>query len=512
MATVTTVVVLAAGMGVLGQGVAFAAKTITVCASGCMYSSVSDAVDNAPSGATIQIGPGTYRGGIDIVDKKLTLQGAGPLTTMITANYGSVVSVVNINSSSKVELRNLMVVGGTAPENPGPGGGGIYNQGQLDLYNVRVQDNWADYGGGIYNKGTLSMRFGGFGNNIAWAGGGLYNAAGATATLTDVGVSRNSASYGGGIYNKGTLKVLSQASTSSGNQVRENIAGMNGGGIYNSGTVQITRGNVIGNMAESHEGGGIYNDSAGSVTLIQTSVNSNKATFGAGIFNNGSLKLQGTGVHNNAARLSGGGLFTTTAVNLSRAGISQNTALAGADVYYSKDACPSSCPEGTGIQVWMYPNFTPASVEGWGWLGSDVTLEVDNGSDGTVDYAAKMPTNPNGPVSFDADGQFNLSEGDTVRLMSDGGPTVQETIVRHLTLTTLDPNTDIIAGTAPPNTEVLVFLGQSVGIPPFDVYSDGNGLWSFNVAQHGYDLTAGMTGNVFISDWLGGGTGIGWNT
>jgi hypothetical protein len=55
-------VVLAAGaltVGVAGQANA-AKQPITVCPSGCDYTTIQAAIDNAPNGAQIQIAAGTY--------------------------------------------------------------------------------------------------------------------------------------------------------------------------------------------------------------------------------------------------------------------------------------------------------------------------------------------------------------------------------------------------------------------------------------------------------------------
>src|SRR5262249_5751973 len=45
---------------------AVSAATLTVCPSGCQYSQIGPAVAAASNGDTIQVGPGTYQGGITI--------------------------------------------------------------------------------------------------------------------------------------------------------------------------------------------------------------------------------------------------------------------------------------------------------------------------------------------------------------------------------------------------------------------------------------------------------------
>jgi len=53
----------------------------TVCAKGCAFTGINAAIGAASPGATITIGPGTYAENV-VVDKPLTLQGAGRRTTI----------------------------------------------------------------------------------------------------------------------------------------------------------------------------------------------------------------------------------------------------------------------------------------------------------------------------------------------------------------------------------------------------------------------------------------------
>jgi nitrous oxidase accessory protein NosD len=53
----------------------------TVCAKGCAFTGINAAIKAASPGATITIGPGTYTENV-VVDKSLTLQGAGRRTTI----------------------------------------------------------------------------------------------------------------------------------------------------------------------------------------------------------------------------------------------------------------------------------------------------------------------------------------------------------------------------------------------------------------------------------------------
>jgi pectin methylesterase-like acyl-CoA thioesterase len=61
----------------------------TVCAKRCAFTSINAAIGAASPGATITIGPGTYTENV-VVDKPLTLQGAGSHTTIEPATSNPV--------------------------------------------------------------------------------------------------------------------------------------------------------------------------------------------------------------------------------------------------------------------------------------------------------------------------------------------------------------------------------------------------------------------------------------
>ena len=77
---------------VLGAGAEPAlAATLTVCPHGCQFSQIAPAVAAAKSGDTIQVGPGTYAGGVTI-GISVHLAGAGPGATIIRGG-GSVLTI-----------------------------------------------------------------------------------------------------------------------------------------------------------------------------------------------------------------------------------------------------------------------------------------------------------------------------------------------------------------------------------------------------------------------------------
>ena len=85
----------------------------TVCRSGCLYSSISQAIEEAHEGDTITIGPGTYEENLDI-KKDLTLKGAGrDRTTIVPPKEGLFSAVIDIESDSQIEvvIEGLTVAG-----------------------------------------------------------------------------------------------------------------------------------------------------------------------------------------------------------------------------------------------------------------------------------------------------------------------------------------------------------------------------------------------------------------
>ena len=62
-----------------------AAATLSVCTSGCTYTSIQTAVTAAAAGDTISVGPGTYAEVVSISSKNLTLLGSGSSQSTVTA-------------------------------------------------------------------------------------------------------------------------------------------------------------------------------------------------------------------------------------------------------------------------------------------------------------------------------------------------------------------------------------------------------------------------------------------
>jgi len=211
------------------------------------------------------------------IDKNLTISGPGAaqLTVARSNEGGPNFRIFQITAGTTVTIDGLTVSNGRADDDEE--GGGIYNQGTLNLTSSTISGNSASegYGGGIYNSGTLNLTSSTISGNSALSllfpdGGGIYNERG-TLTLTSSTISGNSAyRSGGGIYDwLGTLTIIN--STISGNTATDG-----GGGISSlGGTVNLTSSTISGNTASF--AGGIYNNQ-GTLNLTSSTVSGNTAS------------------------------------------------------------------------------------------------------------------------------------------------------------------------------------------------------------------------------------------
>ena len=97
---------------------AVSAATLTVCPSGCQYSQIGPAVAAAHSGDTIEVGPGTYQGGITI-DVSVRLAGAGAGSTIIRGgDHVLTIGAFGASSEPAVSISGVTITGGVARSSP----------------------------------------------------------------------------------------------------------------------------------------------------------------------------------------------------------------------------------------------------------------------------------------------------------------------------------------------------------------------------------------------------------
>jgi CSLREA domain-containing protein len=336
---------------------------------------------------------GNATGDIDIITGSVTINGAGPASTIIDGNQLD--RVLHVHSGASVEFRSVTIANGHAPDGPpegkGDDGGGIYNAGALILDHSHVSGNYAGQGNG-QNPNVCGD---------GGQGGGVYNTG--VLTVTDSTISGNSAGQGpagwvcgegshggggGGIYNADTLVVLSST-------IASNVAGDaswswsrgghggDGGGIYNAGTVTCTYGNIVSNTAGAGgsgyagysgpggHGGGIYNGHILAVTGSTFRGNSagrgGSGDYawsayggdGGGIYNGGTLQVAGCTLSDNAAGNggfsgwgypgaagTGGGIYSSGTLTVADSTISGNMAGDGGGVAGRYQGGPGGCGGG----------------------------------------------------------------------------------------------------------------------------------------------------------------------
>ncbi len=161
-------------------------------------------------------------------------------------------SVLEIPGNQQVVLSHLTIAGGTAVN-----GGGINNQGQLNLTGVTLENNPATaLGGGIYNLGgRVVLRDSFILNNTAAEGGGIYNDGG-QVSLTNTLVDNNTATDGGGIKTEGG-RVTTLGST----VISNNTADFGGGvSLINRGQVSLGSGTQVDSNQATGTGGALFPD------------------------------------------------------------------------------------------------------------------------------------------------------------------------------------------------------------------------------------------------------------
>lgn len=325
-------------------------------------------------------------GDLDITDT-LSLVGAAPNLTIISG-----LSVANTNRilqihRGTVNLSNLSLIEAHSPWD----GAAIYNQGELTLNNVNLNNNHTVFnynynanterlhGGAIYNAGHLSISNSGLASNRT--SGGLYDFKGgaiysiAPLTITTTIFRENQAVEGGAIYstspnnqltinssefidnaavfvNDNELSLggalwLNNPATISNSIFRGNEA-VGAGAIYALKDVAITNSIFDSNSAGS--GNGIAHGTAihsKGHAIINHSIFKSNGGGSAAIGNVGTMQINRTTIINNTNRAvpymdntpigKGGGIYTTNQLTVTNTTISNNTAnFAGAGIYNAR--------------------------------------------------------------------------------------------------------------------------------------------------------------------------------
>ena len=190
-----------AASGLFASATVASVETITVCESGCNYTSINAAIDAASNGDIIQLSAETYTEGVVINTdgKAITLLGTTdklgtPTSILDGVGQHQVLSCIT-NESSTTVLRNLYITRGSIKS----GGGGLFVQNASpSVVNCHFVLNSSFVGGGLTTDGS-SMSLDGcrFENNHSGVGAGAYFQ-NSSVTIHECTFSGNTAAIGGG--------------------------------------------------------------------------------------------------------------------------------------------------------------------------------------------------------------------------------------------------------------------------------------------------------------------------
>jgi hypothetical protein len=292
-----------------------AAATLTVCASGCQYSTIQGAIDHAANNEVIFIEKGHYFETLNTKGKTLTLQGADTRQVIIDGNGRGTVITIPFGAEL-VTIKYVTIMRGYGA------GGGLSVGGPLDLrHSLLVSNHSTTSGGGIAvnplgDNVPVTIAHSTITNNEAAAsGGGIFGSGEASiVAITDCTISNNTAGQeGGGIYLGFDVSQLAVADSSIiGNSARSGGGVAIGSGVPDN-TVAISHAVFAGNNATQDSGGLAI---AGAATVTNTVFTHNTAGTNGGGFSTyfgfrggGVTSVSGVYVIENTAGDHGGGIF-----------------------------------------------------------------------------------------------------------------------------------------------------------------------------------------------------------
>ena len=136
----------------------------------------------------------------------------------------------------------------------------------------------------------------------------------------------------------------------------------------------------------------------------------------------------------------------------------------------------------------------------WGeeWeADGEVLIEIDDPDvAGAVNYLRTAPTDGAGRFEL-YDLPFDIEAGHVVTVTQ--GTTVKTHEVIDLTVTSMDPDTDLVSGVGAPNKPTVVWIWSDTSESQLEVMSDGDGLWVADFSGQ-FDIEPGMTTYVHQTD------------
>ena len=240
--------------------------SITVCLSGCDYTTVQAAIDSpgTADGDVIRIMDEIHTEAGIIVSKSVTIQGSTLERSIIQAHEkaGEAADrVFTVMEGVNAMIRDLIIQKGFPTQTPYTGGG-ILNYGDLTVENCLIRKNQAGDGGGIQNRGNLVIINSTISHNTAdgigdpgmecGKGGGVVNAFQNTLAIYNSRIASNTAAG-----KAGGLHVACEGYATLVNTIiTENKAGRNGGGVFLKGTLTLIDSQITRNSTRE-DGGGV---------------------------------------------------------------------------------------------------------------------------------------------------------------------------------------------------------------------------------------------------------------
>jgi PKD repeat protein len=313
-----------------------ATQTYDVCPSGCVYTSIQDAINNSESGDTIQISPGEFYEHLTIINsdffttKELTLVGAGEDLTVVDGSSKDIVLWVGTNIS--ITVSGMSIQNGVTP---GYYDGESWQKEDNAFYKNEGVDTNFEFLTGDPPSALVSYS-NGHGSMLYWLGQSFTTPEDATPQpiigfrfLKADGITPTGAGSGyllegsAAYYNIEEIPELS-------------IAAGNWNGSYydlydSSGSRLVT------------EPGQRYLFISLSDTAFEIGITSIRSNPGAGVVNYGELKLQGVHVKNNESLTAGGGIWNSGKLIIEDCVVSGNKAVRGGGIFI-EDAPSSPIP------------------------------------------------------------------------------------------------------------------------------------------------------------------------
>lgn len=319
---------------------AHTSTALTVCAAGCSYATINDALSDALAGDTVLVLPGIYTETIQL-KAGVALVGTPVLTVLNGNGVGPVVRAEGSDILSNTLFSGFVVRGGVASQGAGLyiAGGASPTLSGLIVRNNSGGDLTNSKGAGMFVTGNSApqLQLSTFFSNTAGSGAAIY-ADGAPVQVRGNAFEINIAGLTGG-----AIVLSNTTATVYSNTFVANIAGLSGGALYLGGGNPTIDNNIIFGLNTAGGSGGGIAVAGGTALIKHNRVISNTATQqGGGIaVSDGAAPT----IHNNLISSNGN---SGVGVNSRGAGISINGAaglVRNNTIAYNSD--------GSGEGIWI---------------------------------------------------------------------------------------------------------------------------------------------------------------